>query len=142
MKKIIDFFRRLFNKSDELKSEPIENKIKDEPIKEESKITESAAIINKENKICPNCSGDIKNGKVSATNEFGEYYICCNSCGFVSKIVNGKIISPPNTVREAIKAQILFKEKNLNPAKYSMNNSKDLKQIELLKEAYRYNKEG
>lgn len=136
MKKIIDFFRGLFKKSQENKDELVEVA----PVVKE---TVGAAIKDdKEKKTCPNCSGSLDNGKVSAANELGEYYICCNSCGFVSKVINGKITSPPNTVREAIKAQILFKEKSLNPSKYSMDNGKDLKNIELLKEAYRYNKEG
>lgn len=136
MKKIIDFFKRLFKKSELQKEECIETKsIIDEEIKVEAKKEETK-------KVCPNCSGSLANGRTSANNEFGEYYICCSSCGFVSKVVNGEIITPPNTVREAIKAQILFKDNGLKLSTYSMEKGGEKKTLEQLKEAYRYNREG
>ena len=88
---------------------PSSKEIKDEPATE----IYSESVLE-----CEHCKKELE-GKESAKDENGAYYIWCMRCNYVNKILNGKVIKKENNIEEVKKAFELFKENGNTPSYYS-----------------------
>lgn len=89
---------------------------------------ESEVIVEKEVMLCEHCKTELK-GKESATDETGAKYIWCNSCNYVNKVKEGKVIRKENNGQEVMKAFKLFRKAGITPSGYSYEKNGEKQQF-------------